>query len=556
MDREKFIKMMADAKMFDLTQGCSIFTPPFPGDKSLEVHFFKRVTGAYGGGAGANGQILNWSNSVGTHLVGETSFHSGGRRISDIPLTDLTGQGVVVDISDEMSDYCLYTPEMIMKKAEVKKGDVLIINTGYHRYSYDQPDIKNPKSQGGVENKEFGFLVRHPGPSPEFFQWVIDMDFKWVGVDCGCFEHPMNTPIRRLHEVEFKKAEAKLIKDYGKTWDEMFPQDWYYEMTHITLPKHHKIFVEAIVGDIDKLKGKRAWLTVMPIPFMEVEAAWSRVVGWTAPFGVKEADFFAELEKSQMFDMTVPFSVQSPQWANYEPLSVKYFKRGAGFHYGMGRNGSICNASIHLATHMDGEKHFYPGGRTIGETPLEDWIGPGVVADISDKVSNSSVYTPEMIESVVEVKKGDILIIKTGWYKYGWISPESDEFRYMIKHPGPSADFSAWAAEKEIKWIGVDCVAADHPMNTIQRQWHPKTFQEANEKLKRDFGKDWDEMFPLDQYYQDMHYNLFPRHIVHAENLGGQIANVPSGRYFIGCFLQKAMEIESMWARFVAFKEA
>ena len=42
------------------------------------------------------------------------------------------------------------------------------------------------------------------------------------------------------------------------------------------------------------------------------------------------------------------------------PLSVKYTKRVAGAFFGMGRNGSICNASIHLATHMDGEKHFYP----------------------------------------------------------------------------------------------------------------------------------------------------------------------------------------------------
>ena len=86
MDREKFIKMMAEAKMYDLTQGCSIFTPPWPGEKSLEVHFFKRVTGAYGGGQGANGQILNWSNTVGTHLVGETAFHSGGRAHLRYPL--------------------------------------------------------------------------------------------------------------------------------------------------------------------------------------------------------------------------------------------------------------------------------------------------------------------------------------------------------------------------------------------------------------------------------------------------------------------------------------
>lgn len=555
MDRERFVKMMAEAKTYDLTQGCSIFTPPVPGDKALEVHFFKRVTGAYGGGQGANGQILNWSNTVGTHLVGETAFHSGGRPIADVPLTDLSGEGVVVDLSDELGDYDLYTPEMVMKKVDVKKGDILIINTGYNRYSWDQPDVFNKDAQGGVESKEFGFLVRHPGPSPEFFDWAMDMELKWIGVDCGSAEHPMNTPIRRMHENHFQKAEEKLKEKYGKTWDEMYPQDWYYELTHIKMPKAHLLLVESIVGQINELKNQRAWITVQPIPFVEVETAWARVVAYQAPEWMEADEFFAEMNKAEMFDMSVPFSVRSPQWANYEPLSVKYFKRVGGAHYGMARNGSICNASIHLATHMDGEKHFYPNGRTIGETPLEEWVGPGVIADISHLVSNSSVYTPEMIESVVDVQEGDILVIKTGWYKFGWLSEDSDEFRYMIKHPGPSPDFADWAAEKKIKWIGVDCVAADHPMNTIQRLWHPKTFEEANQKLIEDFGKDWDEMYPLDHFYQDMHLNLFPKKIVHAENLGWDLEKATSGRYYIGCYLQKGMEIESMWGRFVAFKE-
>ena len=107
MDRDQFIKIMDSAKLYDLTQDCSIFTPPWPGDKALELHFFKRVTGAYGGGLGANGQFIRWNNSVGTHLVGETAFHSGARAISDSPLKDLCGQGVVVDISDLVSDYSL-----------------------------------------------------------------------------------------------------------------------------------------------------------------------------------------------------------------------------------------------------------------------------------------------------------------------------------------------------------------------------------------------------------------------------------------------------------------
>jgi kynurenine formamidase len=558
MNRDQFVKMIAEAKLYDLTQGCSIFTPPWPGEKSLEVHFFKRLTGAFGGGQGANGQILNWSNTVGTHLVGETAFHSGGRAISDIPLSDLSGQGVIADISDLVGDYDIIEPEMIEKKVQVKEGDILIINTGYNRYSWDMPDTYNPDAQGGVESKEFGFLVRHPGPSMRFYRWALEKKLKLIGVDCGCAEHPMNTPIRRMHENHFKKAEEKQCKRTGKMWDEMFPVDEYYELTHHELPDAHLVFVECIVGQINELGNQRAWITVQPIPFMETEAAWARVVAWTAPDGMDADEFFKAMDASEMLDMTAPFSVRSPQWANYIPLSITYNKRVGGQFFGMGRNGSTCNASIHLASHMDGEKHFWPAGRTIGQVPLEEWVGPGVIVDISDKVSNSSVYTPKMMEDAVggDIREGDILIIKTGWNNFGWYSEDSDEFRYMIKHPGPSPDFAEWAAQKKLKWIGIDCVAADHPMNTIQRIWHPKTFQEANEKLKKDFGKDWDEMFPLDKYYQDMHLNLFPKRIVHAENLAGDIATAKSGRYYIGYFGQKAMEAESMWGRFVAFKES
>ena len=71
----------------------------------------------------------------------------------------------------------------------------------------------------------------------------------------------------------------------------------------------------------------------------------------------------------------------------------------------------------------------------------------GVVVDISDTVSDSSVYTPEMIESRVDLHDGDILLIKAGWYQYGWNSPDSDEFRYMIQHPGPSPEFADWIVE-------------------------------------------------------------------------------------------------------------
>lgn len=555
MNREKLISTLSKAKWFDLTQALSIFTPPWPGEMPLQVHFFKRLTGAWGGGQGANGQLIEWSNNTGTHLVGPRAFHSGARAIADIPLTQLCGEGVVVDISDTVSDYSLYTPQMIMDRVTVKEGDILIINTGYHKYAYDQPDVPNPNAQGGIENKEFGYYVRHPGPSPDFFQWALDMKLKLIGVDCGCAEHPMNTNVRTMHGREFEKAEAKLQTTHGTTWDEMYPVEWYHELTHITMPKAGLLLAEALGGQINELSNQRAWIMVQPIPFMEVESAWSRVVALKAPDGMSDSDFFAAMADMHMLDMTLPFSVQTPQWANYEPLSIKYTKRVGGLYFGLGRNNAHCRASFHLATHMDGEKHFWAAGRTIGQVPLDYWHGPGVIVDIADQVSNASVYTPQMIEQRVDLRDGDILIIKTGWHQFGWNSPDSDEFRYMIKHPGPSPDFSDWCIARNIKWLGIDCVAMEHPMNTIQRVFHPKTFAEANQKLQEQYGQAWDQMYPLDKYYQDMHLNVFPKGIVHAENLGGDIARASNGRYYIAAFLQKGMDNASMWGRFVAWQE-
>jgi kynurenine formamidase len=471
-------------------------------------------------------------------------------------LTDLCGQGVVSDISDAVSDYDLYTPEMITDRVAVREGDILVVNTGYHRYAYDQPDVANPEKQGGIENKEFGYYLRHPGPSPDFFPWALDMKLKMVAVDCGSAEHPMNTNARFLHAREFEKAEARLQETHGKIWEEMFPPAEYRQLTHSTMPKAGLLLAEALGGEIDALNNQRAWIMVQPIPFMEVESAWSRVVALQAPDETSDTDFYEAMAETEMLDLTLPFSVQTPQWANYEPLTVRYTKRVGGLDFGLGRNNAHCKASFHLATHMDGEKHFWAAGRTIGEVPLDYWHGPGVIVDISEEVSDSSVYTPQMIEDRVDLHDGDILLIKTGYGQYGWNSPDSDEFRYMIKHPGPSPDFSDWCVERQIKWLGIDCVAMEHPMNTIQRVFHPKTFAEANQKLIDQFGQDWDEMFPLDKYYQDMHLNLFPKSIVHAENFGNQLAEAETGRYYIAAFIQKGMELASCWGRFVAFRQA
>jgi len=221
---------------------------------------------------------------------------------------------------------------------------------------------------------------------------------------------------------------------------------------------------------------------------------------------------------------------------------------------GQGANGQIITTSHHVGTHMDGEIHFHGCGRSIGQVPMDEWVGPGVVVDISDEAGDYDLYSPEMITKKVDVKPGDILIINTGYHKYSWDQPESDEVRYFVKHPGPGPDFHKWAIDMKFKWIGVDCGSADHPMNTIIADWHPKLFKEAENKLKRKYGKTWEEMFPAEEYYQVMHLKLFPKGIVHAENLGGEINKVSNKRLWIGCFPLRGMEFESSMCRIVALE--
>jgi len=262
--------------------------------------------------------------------------------------------------------------------------------------------------------------------------------------------------------------------------------------------------------------------------------------------------FAAFMKKVRIYDLTQPLSVHTPPWPSYVPLSIQYFKRLAGAHMGQGANGQVITTSHHVGTHIDGEIHFHASGRAIGQVPLEEWIGPGAIADLSGILDDYDLYTPEMITDRVEIKPGDILIINTGYHRYAWDQPQADEIRYFVKHPGPAPGFHQWVIDMKIRWLGVDCGSADHPMNTILRQWHPHYFRAAEAKLLLQYGKSWDEMFPPEKYYQVMHLALFPQKIVHAENLGGEIERLSNRRAWIACFPLRGIEFESSLCRIVA----
>ncbi|HNR64052.1 MAG TPA: cyclase family protein [Thermotogota bacterium] len=252
----------------------------------------------------------------------------------------------------------------------------------------------------------------------------------------------------------------------------------------------------------------------------------------------------------RMYDLSQPISHLTPAWPTYEPLQIKFFKRLVP----NGANGQVLTHSNHVGTHLDGSLHFCTHGRDIAAIPLEELVGPGVIVDLSDIAEDYGIYTSKDIEERVEVKEGDILVINTGYHRYAFDQPEADEVRYMVKHPGPTMEFAQWCEKKRIKWIGVDCGSADHPMNTKIREWMPGRAAECETFFQKKFGRTIDDLFPPD-HYQLMHVRLFPQNIIHAENLGGEIDLLLNKRTTIGCFPWRFEGGESCICRIVAFDE-
>ncbi len=124
----------------------------------------------------------------------------------------------------------------------------------------------------------------------------------------------------------------------------------------------------------------------------------------------------------------------------------------------------------------------------------------------------------------------------------------------MIKHPGPDREFAEWAKKKKLRWIGVDCGSADHPMNTKIRDWMPKQAKECDAHFKSKYGKGLEEVFTEDKY-QLMHIEMFNEHIIHAECLGGDIDLLLNQRCTIGCFPWRFVDGESCVSRIVAMVE-
>ncbi len=246
-------------RLVDLTHPFSIHTPGWVGYPSPKLSYFQRHA--------THGIVSQWLElplHSGTHFDGEMHIVSGGKDMSSVPLDLLCRDGVVVDISEEMEDWAVIKPHHITDRIEVRKGDILIYNTGYHRYF-----------NGNGEEDEERYFLRHPGGDREFAEWIVEMELAWTGFDCGSGDHPMNTTIRYKREDAARQYEEQI----GGSVEDRWPHEDLFVMHRVPF-RRGITHVENVGGELASLGTRRCRIGAFPIPIEGGEASPCRLVAF------------------------------------------------------------------------------------------------------------------------------------------------------------------------------------------------------------------------------------------------------------------------------------
>jgi kynurenine formamidase len=214
-----------------------------------------------------HGIVSQWLETPlhsGTHFDGEMHIVSGGKDVRSVPLDRLCREGVIVDISDQMEDWAVIEPHHITDRIEVKKGDILIYHTGYHRHF-----------NGGSEEDEERYFLRAPGGGRALAEWIVEMELAWTGFDTGTGDHPMNTSIRDKRP-DAREEYEELI---GQSVEERWPRKDLFVMHRVPF-RAGITHLENVGGDIDQALDRRCMIGAFPLPIEGGEASPCRLVAF------------------------------------------------------------------------------------------------------------------------------------------------------------------------------------------------------------------------------------------------------------------------------------
>lgn len=250
----------------------------------------------------------------------------------------------------------------------------------------------------------------------------------------------------------------------------------------------------------------------------------------------------------RLVDLTQPWGDRMPTWPQFASIEVTDITT----HHRDRKSTMLVKTNMHTGTHIDAPFHYAETGKDLGQISIQDLVGTGLVIDLRPITRPWSYYSLDDILRCLppgeEIRRGDVVVLYTGWDQYNWSKPTRDDVMYFDRHPGPKPEVIDYLIDKQIKWIGADLASIDHSLFTRVRWMRPDLVKEY-EALT---GRPIEETLP-EHDFEYIHYRTARNNICMLENLGGEIAEVAGTRCVLGAFPWRWVGGEACICRVVAF---
>ncbi len=191
----------------------------------------------------------------GTHIDAPVHFAEGKHHVNEIPLSQLIGAAVVVDVSAEVAkdrDHLVSVADLAAwesKNGEIPRASIVLLRTGFGDYWPDAGKYLGTELRGEAGVAALSF----PGLAPEAARWLIqERQLKAVGIDTASI-------------------------DYGKSTE---------FSTHVELMTHDVPAFEN-VANLDRLPAKGVFVIALPTKIRGGSGGPLRIIARLAPFSAE-----------------------------------------------------------------------------------------------------------------------------------------------------------------------------------------------------------------------------------------------------------------------------
>jgi kynurenine formamidase len=140
---------------------------------------------------------------------------------------------------------------------------------------------------------------------------------------------------------------------------------------------------------------------------------------------------------------------------------------------------AVVTMSLHFATHIDAPWHMIEDGKRLDQVELRELAGEAVVVDLSAKHGPGRKESKEislrdfkkaLLEAGLDVRKGDAVVVHTGWAGLFHAEPS----RYYARYSTLSNETCRWLVDAGVRLVALDVPDIDLPDNYTARPYRPR----------------------------------------------------------------------------------